>query len=142
MYIHEREDWPRFYWDTEVLTSQLAAVRHRQGRLIGRMEGLGFRLREEAAFRTLTQDVLKTSEIEGEILDLDQVRSSLARRLGLDIGSLTPPDCHVDEMKREFPHFIQFKSNWFVGRWKPLERLRLDMLQALYNVFSKHFRHL
>ena len=96
MYIHEREDWPRFSWDTEVLTSQLSAVRHRQGRLIGRMEGLGFRLREEAAFRTLTQDVLKTSEIEGEILDLDQVRSSLARRLGLDIGALTPPDRHVD----------------------------------------------
>ncbi len=96
MYIHEREDWPRFHWDQEGLANQLAAVRHRQGRLIGRMEGLGFRLREEAVLSTLTQDVLKSSEIEGEILDIEQVRSSLARRLGLDIGALTPADRHVE----------------------------------------------
>jgi Fic family protein len=96
VYIHERDDWPRFRWDQEGLANQLAAVRHRQGRLIGRMEGLGFRLREEAVLSTLTQDVLKSSEIEGEILDVDQVRSSLARRLGLDIGALTPADRHVD----------------------------------------------
>ena len=96
MYIHLREDWPRFNWDQDGLANQLAAVRHRQGRLIGRMESLGFRLREEAVLSTLTQDVLKSSEIEGEILDIDQVRSSLARRLGLDIGALTPADRHVD----------------------------------------------
>ena len=96
MYIHERDDWPRLYWDQEGLANQLAAVRHRQGRLIGRMEALGFRLREEAVLSTLTQDVLKSSEIEGEILDIDQVRSSLARRLGLDIGALTPADRHVE----------------------------------------------
>src|SRR5271156_6666865 len=96
VYIHERDDWPRFHWDQERLANQLAAVRHRQGRLIGRMEGLGFRLREEAVLSTLTQDVLKSSEIEGEILDIDQVRSSLARRLGLDIGALTPTDRHVE----------------------------------------------
>ena len=96
MYIHEREDWPGLHWDQEGLANQLAAVRHRQGRLIGRMEGLGVRLREEAVLSTLTQDVLKSSEIEGEILDIDQVRSSLARRLGLDIGALTPAARHVD----------------------------------------------
>ena len=96
MFIHERDDWPRFHWDQESLTNQLAAMRHRQGRLIGRMEGLGFRLREEALLRTLTQDVLKSSEIEGEILDIEQVRSSLARRLGIEIGALTPADRHVD----------------------------------------------
>src|SRR4051794_37102639 len=96
MYIHERCDWPRFSWDQEGLANQLAAVRHRQGRLLGRMEGLGFRLREEAVLSTLTQDVLKSSEIEGEILDIDQVRSSLARRLGLDIGALTPADRDVE----------------------------------------------
>ena len=96
MYIHERDDWPRFHWAQEGLANQLAAARHRQGRLIGRMEGLGFRLREEAVLSTLTQDVLKSSEIEGEILDIDQVRSSLARRLGLDIGALTPADRHVE----------------------------------------------
>ena len=77
--IHQRDDWPRFHWDQDGLANQLAAVRHRHGRLIGRMEALGFRLREEAVLSTLTQDVLKSSEIEGEILDIDQVRSSLAR---------------------------------------------------------------
>ena len=96
VYIHERPDWPRFYWDQATLASPLAAVRHRQGRLIGRMESLGLRLSEEAVFRTLTQDVLKSSEIEGEILDVEQVRSSLARRLGLEIGALAAADRHVD----------------------------------------------
>jgi Fic family protein len=96
MYIHQRDDWPRFQWDQDGLANQLAAVRHRQGRLIGRMEALGFRLREEAVLGILTQDVLKSSEIEGEFLDIDQVRSSLARRLGLDIGALTPADRHVE----------------------------------------------
>ena len=96
MSIHERNDWPGLRWEQAQLANQLAAVRHRQGRLIGRMEGLGFPLREEAALITLTQDVLKSSEIEGEILDLDQVRSSLARRLGLEIGALTSADRHVE----------------------------------------------
>ena len=96
MYIHQREDWPRFHWNQDGLANQLASVRHRQGRIIGRMESLGFRLREEAVLNTLTQDVLKSSEIEGEFLDIDQVRSSLARRLGVDIGALTPADRHVD----------------------------------------------
>jgi len=95
-YIHELPDWPRFRWDHKVLAAPLAAVRHRQGRLIGRMEGLGFGLRSEAMLQTLTEDVLKSSEIEGEILDRDQVRSSLARRLGLDIGGLTPADRDVE----------------------------------------------
>ena len=66
MYIHELPDWPRFEWDRECLTELLAAVRHRQGRLIGRMEDLGFQLRQEAVLQTLTADVLKSSEIEGE----------------------------------------------------------------------------
>ena len=96
MYIHRRADWPRFHWDQVALAGKVAAVRHRQGRLVGRMEALGFRLREEAVLSTLTQDVLKSSEIEGEILDSDQVRSSIARRLGLDIGGLTPADRHVE----------------------------------------------
>ena len=96
LYIYQRKDWPDFRWDQESLAVQLGRVRHRQGRLIGRMEALGFQLREEAVLSTLTQDVLKTSEIEGEILDMQQVRSSLARRLGIDIGALTPADRHVD----------------------------------------------
>ncbi|MHC5536871.1 Fic family protein [Singulisphaera rosea] len=96
VYIHHQKDWPQFRWDQEKVSVPLAAVRHRQGRLIGRMEALGFRLREEAVLDTLTQDVLKSSEIEGEILDRDQVRSSIARRMGMDVGALTPADRDVE----------------------------------------------
>src|SRR5438105_577727 len=96
VYIHERADWPQFQWDQVGLSEQLAAVRYRQGRLIGNMEALGFRLREEAVLHTLTEDVVKSSEIEGEILDREQVRSSIARRLGMDIGALLPVDRDVE----------------------------------------------
>lgn len=95
-YIHELQDWPRFKWDEAALAQRLASVRHRQGRLIGRMEALGFDLRAEAVLATLTEDVLKSSEIEGEILDKEQVRSSIARRLGMDIGALAPADRNVE----------------------------------------------
>src|SRR5712664_1343676 len=95
-YIHELADLPVFEWDQEVLAQQLAAVRLRQGKLIGRMQGLGFPQQEEAVLATLTEDVLKSSEIEGEILDKDQVRSSIARRLGIDAGALPPADRNVD----------------------------------------------
>ncbi len=78
------------------LAEPLAAVRHRQGRLIGHMEALGFTLRQEAILQTLTADVVKSSEIEGEKLDADQVRSSIARRLGMDIGALKPADRSVE----------------------------------------------
>ncbi len=96
MYIHQQPTWPWFHLDHEGLATRLAEVRHRQGRLIGRMEALGFRLREEAVLETLTQDVIKSSEIEGEVLARDQVRSSIARRLGMDIGALTPVDRDVE----------------------------------------------
>ncbi len=96
LYIHELEDWPAFSWDHNVLAEPLAAVRHRQGRLIGRMEGLGFDLRSEATLRTMTEEVVKSSEIEGENLDRNQVRSSIARRLGMDIGGLVPADRDVE----------------------------------------------
>jgi Fic family protein len=96
MHIHHLPDWPAFHWDERALSPRLAAARHAQGRLIGRMEGLGFQLRSEANLQTLTQDVLKTSEIEGERLDRAQVRSSLARRLGIDISALTPADRDVE----------------------------------------------
>jgi Fic family protein len=96
MYIHERKDWPDFRWNIEKLAEPLASVRYRQGGLIGQMNGLGFRLQQEAVLETLTKDVLKTSEIEGEKLDAEQVRSSVARRLGLDIGGLKPADRNVE----------------------------------------------
>src|SRR6202162_5866400 len=95
-YIHQLSAWPQFAWDQHRLAGQLAAVRHRQGRLIGRMQALGFALREEAVLQTLTEDVLKSSEIEGEVLDREQVRSSIARRLGMDIGALTPAERNVE----------------------------------------------
>ena len=95
-YIHERSDWPKFQWDKKALADQLAAVRHREGRLIGRMENLGFSLRDEAVLQTLTQDVLKSSEIEGELLDPAQVRSSIARRLGMNIAGLVQADRNVE----------------------------------------------
>ena len=82
MCIHELPDWPRFRWNARTLAAQLASVRHRQGRLIGHMEALGFSLRGEAVLRTLTADVLKTSEIEGVKLDAEQVRSSIAQTPG------------------------------------------------------------
>lgn len=95
-YIHNLPEWPRFHWDSQRLAEKLAAVRYRQGRLLGHMEALGFPLRQEALLQTLTEDVLKTSEIEGEKLNKAQVRSSVARRLGLDLGGLVPADRNVD----------------------------------------------
>jgi Fic family protein len=95
-YVHERKRWPDFRWDHARIAARLVDMTHRQGRLIGRMEGLGFQLRAEAVLNTLTEDVLKSSEIEGETLDRDQVRSSIARRLGLDIGGLVPSDRNVE----------------------------------------------
>ena len=97
-YIHQSPDWPRFHWNQESLAAPLAAVRHRQGRLIGRMEALGFSLRKEAELETLTLDVLKSSEIEGENLNPEQVRSSVARRLGMDIAGAVPADRHVESV--------------------------------------------
>lgn len=96
VYIYELKGWPKLTWDQERLAERLAAVRHRQGRLIGRMESLGFPLQTEAVLQTLTEDVLKSSEIEGETLDYEQVRSSIASRLGIDIGALTPAERHVE----------------------------------------------
>jgi Fic family protein len=95
IYIHELKNWPQFNWNRDRLAEPLATVRHQQGRLIGHMEALGFNLRQEAELQTLTADVLKSSEIEGEKLDVEQVRSSIARRLGMDIA-LKPADRDVE----------------------------------------------
>ena len=95
-YIHDLADWPQFRWRDKALGSTLAAVRHHQGRLIGRMESLGLPLRAEAVLQSLTEETVKSNEIEGEVLNRDQVRSSIARRLGMDVGALVPADRHVD----------------------------------------------
>ncbi len=95
-YIHQLDVWPKFIWDHEKIAALLGTVHNRQGRLMGRMEALGFSLRAEALLQTLTFDVIKSSEIEGDVLNAEQVRSSIARRLGLNIAGLVPSDRHVD----------------------------------------------
>lgn len=95
-YIHELKGWPKFLWRQEALAASLADAHHAQGRLLGRMESLGFALRSEAELETLTEEIVKSSDIEGEKLSKEQVRSSLARRLGLEVGALAPPNRHVE----------------------------------------------
>lgn len=95
-YIHELSEWPHFQWNQEKVSAKLIEVRHRQGLLLGRMSNLGFSLRGEAMLATLTLDVLKSNEIEGEILNPEQVRSSIARRLGMDVAGLVPSDRNVE----------------------------------------------
>lgn len=98
LYIWQQRDWPRWVFDTKRLAPLLAQVHRSQGYLSGRMVDLGLDLRDQALLRILTEDVLNTSEIEGEILNADSVRSSIARRLGVDIGGLAPTDRKVEGM--------------------------------------------
>ena len=95
-YIHQLKDWANFKWNNAVLLPILSQVRHKQGVLMGKMGALGFDLKQEAFLETVTLDVLKTSEIEGEFLQPEQVRSSLARHLGMDIPGLIPSDRNVE----------------------------------------------
>ena len=99
-YIHDHPEWPNFLWDTEALSVPLAAVRHRQGLLLGRLGTLGLNLRTEASLTTLTSDVVQSSAIEGEALPPDQVRSSIARRLGLQTAGLPEPSRQVEVWSR------------------------------------------
>jgi Fic family protein len=96
MYIHQKKDWPKFTWNAAIITPLLGKVRHRQGKILGMMQGLGFHMREETVLNTLTLDVLKSSEIEGELLNPEQVRSSIARRLGIAIAGAVPAERHVE----------------------------------------------
>ncbi|MBT7901574.1 MAG: Fic family protein, partial [Candidatus Marinimicrobia bacterium] len=96
MWIHNRKNWPNFNWNTDKLASKLADIRYRQGLLLGKMKGFGFALKSEANLNTLTNDVIKSSAIEGENLNPVEVRSSIARRLGLDVAGLIPSSRNVD----------------------------------------------
>jgi Fic family protein len=96
MYLHEQKNWPKFSWDMELITPLLSAVRHRQGRILGQMQSLGFQLQEETMLKALTLDVMKSSEIEGELLYGDQVRSSIARRLGIEIAGTVHAERDVE----------------------------------------------
>jgi Fic family protein len=126
MYVWDRSGWPAFTWAEQRLSKLLATVSREQGRLLGQMGALGFDLRGEAHLRTVTEDVVKSSEIEGEKLDSDQVRSSIARRLGLDIGGLIPSARDVDGV-------VELMLDATGGYEKPLTRDRLfDWHAALF----------
>ncbi len=98
VFVHQLKEWPHFSWKIDELVNLLSEVRNLQGRLLGRMESLGFDLRNEATLDTLTLDVLKSTEIEGEILNAGQVRSSIARRLGMEIAGSVDSDRNIDGM--------------------------------------------
>ncbi len=126
MWIHQHQNWPNFSWDAKALASKLVDVRHRQGRLLGRMESLGFELKREASLSTLTNDVVKSSAIEGENLNPEEVRSSIARRLGIDIAGLIPAS-------REVEGIVEMMLDATQQFFKPLIKGRLfDWHAALF----------
>lgn len=126
MWIHEHKTWTNFSWDNQRLTAKLAEIRHRQGRLLGKMEGLGFDLNREALLCTLTSDVVKSSAIEGENLNPDEVRSSIARRLGIKTAGLIPASRNVEGIVEMMLDATQAFS-------KPLTKKRLfDWHAALF----------
>lgn len=126
VYIHQKKDWPNFKWDSEDIVNLLSEARNLQGRLQGKMEALGFELRNEALLDTLTLDVLKTSEIEGELLNHDQVRSSIARKLGMEIVGSVESDRNVDGV-------VEMMLDAAQNCFKPLTKTRLfDWHAALF----------
>jgi Fic family protein len=95
-FVHKRPGWPNFRWSNEALAQELAAVRHRQGRHLGKVEGMGFELRDTASVATLTDEVVSSSAIENEHFDPEAVRTSIARRLGLEVAGLPVPGREVE----------------------------------------------
>jgi Fic family protein len=162
-FIHEIAQWPSFNWDDAKLSPILADVRHRQGRLLGRMEGLGFQLRSEASLTTLTADVVKSSAIEGERLDAEAVRSSIARRLGLDVGGTSPASRDIEGIvevmldatqKYAQPLTAERLFSWHaalfptarsgmrritVGAWRPLEAGPMQVVSGPMGQERVHF---
>ena len=95
-YVHQNKNWPKFYWEQQYFMDLLTEVSKLQGKLIGKIEMLGFELKEEANLETLILDVVRSAEIEGEILNPEQVRSSIALKLGLKDAGLPHSDRHID----------------------------------------------
>jgi Fic family protein len=127
-YIHQIKNWPYFTWVSDEFVNLLSEARNLQGRLIGKMESLGFEFRDEALLETLTLDVLKSSEIEGEFLNPGQVRSSIAQRLGLEFPGVMISDRNVDGMVEIM---IDATNNCF----KPITKDRLfDWHAALFQM--------
>ncbi len=117
-YVWQAEDWPTWRYDLAILARSLADVSHAQGLLIGRLADVGMALRDQASLSTLTEDVIKTSEIEGEQINVESVRSSIARRLGVDIGALASVDRHVEGV-------VEMVLDATINRNAPLTRDRL-----------------
>jgi Fic family protein len=163
MWIHEQADWPRFYWDDAVLSAALAAVRHQQGLLLGRMTNLGFALQLETSLDTLTNDVVKSSAIEGERLNREEVRSSIARKLGMDQGGRIPASRHVEgiveilldatqtyqsPLTEErlcawhcalFPTGFSGMTPIMVGMWRPPSAGAMQVISGRYGRTHVHF---
>lgn len=163
-YVHELRGWPKVEWDGDALASPLAEVRHKQGRLLGKMESLGFDLRTEASLTVLTSDVVTTSAIEGETLNPDEVRSSIARRLGLDVGGLPKAGRDVEgivEMMLDatgkfdqpltkgrlfawhsslFPTGRSGMSQIAVGEWRPAEAGDMQVVSGPIGRERAHFK--
>lgn len=163
MWIHEYKNWSAFTWDIESLSGALAKVRHQQGRLLGRMEGLGFDLRTEACLSTLTHDVVKSSAIEGEILNAEEVRSSIARRLGIELPGLVDSSRDVDGIVAVLLDATQHFSvpltkerlfDWHaalfptgrsgmhritVGDWRPIEAGPMQVVSGAIGKETVHF---
>ena len=162
-WIHQQTNWPDFYWDEQVLTTPLAQLRAQQGRLLGKMEHLGFALREEASLNALASDVVKSSAIEGEQLNLEEVRSSIARQLGMDQGGLVPSSRHVDGIVEVLLDATQFYQRpltearlcgWhaalfptgfsgltpiMVGMWRPPSAGEMQVISGAYGRSKVHF---
>lgn len=159
MFVHERKNWFNFKWKNEQLVALLGEVRHLQGKVLGQMEGIGFSLKEEAMLTTLTLDVLKSNEIEGEVLNKDQVRSSIARKLGLEISGLVDSPRNVDgvvEMmldatqnfskplteKRLFGwHAALFPTGWSSMHKIEVGKYRMDKMQVVSGAMGKEKVH-
>jgi Fic family protein len=162
-FIHEKLGWPQFSWDSDVLAAPLAAVRHKQGKHLGKMEALGFGLRAEANLSVLTSEVVNSSAIEGEALNPEEVRSSIARRLGLDVGGLPEPGREVEgvvEMTLDatqnfeaqltidrlfgwhaslFPTARSGKRRITVGAWRPKEAGPMQVVSGPIGREKVHF---
>jgi Fic family protein len=123
MYIWEKPDWPNFRWDDRRLIEPLAVARLKQGRLLGSMARLGFDLKLEAQLEALTEDIIKSSEIEGEVLDRNSVRSSIARRLGVKEAAVAPSDRRTEGV-------VEMMLDATENYARPLTRERLFAWQA------------
>jgi len=162
-FIYEKPGWPQFSWDSDALAAPLAAVRHKQGKHLGKMEALGFELRAEANLSVLTSEVVNSSAIEGETLNREEVRSSIARRLGLDVAGLPEPGREVEgvvEMTLDatqnfeapltndrlfgwhaslFPTARSGMSRITVGAWRPKEAGSMKVVSGPIGREKVHF---